>query len=499
MMELYFNKIQMSIREAFLTGKYKNAVAVCGRGTGKSTMLGDYLFSCIDTMPRARGILGGPDKTAISNRILPSIQEHWERIGLVQDEDYVIGKKPKKDWERPFSRVEKYDRVISFWNGCAIDMVSFYNEGSARGPSYQFFAGDEMGWVKRENFAQAVFPAMRGAYYQTAKLQVYPDDSGEVEIPPFGRIESDGLRYYWVIPFRENPFLYSTLITSSQPYTEKGQWLWDYENDPDVFYIEGTAFDNLSVLGADYISRQRKALTEIEFRIEIKNERLRQKEDGFYSKWKDSQHIIEKNPYNSDLPIDLSFDFGKFMGLVMGQEINGMACVVGNEYVTNGSTDDLMEKFYAATAAHTNKKVTLYGDVQGNKRRGLEHNYTTLFEEIESSLKAHDWEYERPYHPYNPPHSEKHMLINKALEEKGDYNLPPIRVWEGCKSLIASIKGAGLLDDFKKDKRTEHPNNPTKDEESTHLSDSFDYWYFPKYGSGMILSNQSSGMAIEMM
>lgn len=496
-MELYFNKIQWAIRDAIISGKYKNVVAVCGRGTGKSTILGDYTYSCIDTMPRSRGILGGPDKGAISNRILPSIQEHWERIGILQDEDYVIGKRPKKDWDKPFSRVEDFRNVISFWNGSAIDMISFFSEGSARGPSYQFFAGDEMGWVKRQNFAQAVYPAMRGAYYQVAKIEVWPDDNGRIEKPLFGKIVPTGLKYYWHIPFRQNPFLYSTLLTSSQPYTEKGQWLWDYEHDPDVFYIEGTAFDNLAVLGPDYISRQRKVLTDIEFRIEIKNERMRQKTNGFYSKWKDSTHIVEKRPYRIDMPIELSFDFGKFMGFVMGQEIEGHATVSAVDYVNNGSTEDLMLKFHEITEHHGDKRITIYGDVQGNKRRGVEYNYTSLFEEIEHNLKMNGWAVDRPYHPYNPPHSEKHLMINKALEEKGEYNLPPIRIWEGCKSLIASIKGAGMLEDFKKDKRTEHPNNPTKDEESTHLSDAFDYWYFPRFCGGFAGVGASSGMGIE--
>lgn len=441
MAEFYLNKIQWAIRDAYLSGKYKNIVALCGRGTGKSFTIGNYLFSCMDTMPRSRGLLGGPTKEAILNRILPSTQEAWERMGLIEgkNNDYIIGAKPPSDWDKPFSRVENYKNVISFWNGTAMDMVSFYSEGGARGPSYQFFAGDEMAWVKRENFAQSVFPALRGGYFQVARLQIFPDENGEFEKPEFGKIVSEGLRYYWEIPFKDNPFYCSTLIVSSQPYLEKGQWLWDYEYDEEVFYIEGTPFDNLDVLGPDYIKTQRKNLTEIEFRIEILNERIRQVKDGFYSKFTDKKHVTDKYLYDPEKELDISFDFGKFTGVVICQEINGMAMVLDNLYVTNGSISDLMDKFTEKYREHQHKKVIIYGDVNGNVKRGPEHQFTSLYEEVESALSSAGWSHYRPYTPFNPPHSEKNLLINKALEEKTAYNLPHIRIYEGCKALLASI------------------------------------------------------------
>lgn len=495
--EFYLNKIQWAIRDAFLSGEYKNVVAVCGRGTGKSFTIGNYLFSCIDTMPRSRGILGGPSGNAILNRILPSVQESWERMGLKEgrEEDYVIGQKPPSHWEKPISKVEDFRKVISFWNGSAIDLVSFYNEGAARGPSYQFFAGDEMAWVRRENFAQAVFPALRGGYYNKASLPIYPNKNGEIEKPEFGKIVVKGLRYYWEIPFRENPFYCSTLVCTSQPYLEKGQWVWDYETDPDVFYIEGTPFDNQEVLGPDYVKRQRKVLSEVEFRIEILNERIRQKTDGFYSKFKSDKHVIDKNPYDSTRELQLSFDFGKFLGCIVCQDINGQATVIDNLYVNNGSVEDLMKQFEERYSTHSNRRVTVYGDVSGNNKRGPEHNFTSVYDELQNAFIDNGWIYYRPYYPFNPPHSEKHLLINKALEESNAMNMVPIRIYEECRALIASIMGAGMMDDYKKDKRTEHPNNPTKAEESTHLSDAFDYWYYRKYALGYMTS-QASDMDI---
>ena len=173
-----------------------------------------------------------------------------------------------------------------------------------------------------------------------------------------------------------------------------------------------------------------------------------------------------------------------------------MAMVLDNLYVTNGSISDLMDKFTEKYREHQHKKVIIYGDVNGNVKRGPEHQFTSLYEEVESALSSAGWSHYRPYTPFNPPHSEKNLLINKALEEKTAYNLPHIRIYEGCKALLASIMGAGMKENFEKDKRTEHPNNPTKAEESTHLSDAFDYWYYPKYCDGFIVAGSGGSMEI---
>lgn len=478
--ELYINPVQAKIRESQLKGDKKLTVAICGRGTGKSTIIGDYFFNCIDTMPRSRGWLGGPDLGAVQNRSLPSIQEHWERMGLIQDQDYVIGKKPPSDWDTPFSKVEKHTNIISFWNGASIDMVSFYNDSGGRGPSYVFGAGDEMGWVKRENFAQNIIPAMRGLRFKIAKLELLPDE--ENNMPPFGQIQKEGIRKYWMIPFQENPYYQSMLFVSSMPYLAKGKWLLEYEHDPNTFYIEGTALDNIEVVGPDYIPTQQAALTQLEFDVEIMNKRFDPVEDGFYNGFDDNIHTISRNPYNPDLPINLGFDFGKFTGCVVEQTIGNTSSFCNVLYNKHGDIDSLMDEFLHTYKDHTCKEVQISGDVMGNKAWTKDNDMRSWFDVIEQKLREANWGYYTYRRYQNPPHADKHLIIKKALHEKT--TMPVIRIYaKACKALILSFKNAPLLDNLTKDKKLEHPDSPIQAEHTTHLSDAFDYLYIDNYAN----------------
>lgn len=490
---VYINSVQAKIREAIIYKGFKTVVAICGRGLGKSTILGDYFFNCVDTMPRARGWLGGPDHEAIKNRILPSIQEHWERLGLLEgkDEDYVVGQRPPKHWESPFNKITKYDNVISFWNGTTIDLLSFYSDKSGRGGNYQFGAGDEMGWVKRENFAQAVFPAMRGLLYKVALLEEERDENGQIPTKPFGEIIQEGLDFSWRIPFRENPFYQSIMMVSSMPYLEKGKWLLDYEHDDEVFYIEGTALDNIDVLGPDYIPRQQQNLTELEFRIEIMNERMTRREDGFYAAFDDDKHVISTNHYDVNLPIKLGFDFGKFSCIVVGQDIKDTCDIFDTYYVKNGDIEALTKQFVETYKDHKNKFIHLSGDVMGNKPRNPDYSTKTWWQTIEDILIKEGWTYRRNYHPFNPPHLQKHMIIREALQEtKG---LVPVRIHErNCMNLILSMKDAPMKEDGTKDKKSEHPKDETPEERATHFSDAFDYLYIDQYGRSFKMAKSNA-------
>lgn len=495
--QLYLNPKQIAIRQAFISGDYKRVVAICGRGMGKSTIMADYLFSCVDTMPRSRGALGSQTDDIIRNRSLSSIQEHWERMGLVEgaNDDYVVGLKPPRDWDTPYSKPDKYNNSITFWNGATIDMVSLYKAGGGRGANYQFFAGDEMGLVKRENFGPNIVPAMRGCRFKVAKLEV---DTAEEEVP-FGWIETEGFRHYWMVPFVENPYYMSMLLVSSMPYLDHGKWLLEYEDDPGTFFIEGTALDNIHVLGPDYVPNQQAILTDLEFRIEIMNERMSQKPDGFYKAFRDEKHVVEHNPYKPDLPLDISFDFGKFMGLVIGQHINGRAYAIDVLYDKKGDLEALVSAFLDRYEKHQDKTLMIWGDAAGNYSRTQEDDKRILYEIIEEMLDAAGWGHLRMFKTENPPHADKHILINRGLDEREGSNLPPLRIYgANCKPLILSIKDAGMDDKLKKDKRTEHPKSAIEAEEATHLSDAFDYWYYEKYQDGYAYSSDGGGVGMDI-
>jgi hypothetical protein len=479
--KVYLNPKQELLLNSFIREKKKIAAGVLGRGFGKSTAGGEYLDRCQSTMPRSRGLIGGPTMSAVMNRILPSVQEHWERLGLIEDQDYKIGKKPPSDWDTPKSKVNDWKNFIAWPNGCAMGLVSFYGEGGARGGSNQFGYFDEMGWVKRENFSANVGPTMRGMLFDVARLLIDAEDIDEIVVP-FGTVEINGMDYEWIIPFSANPFYMSTMIVSSMPWTERGKWILEFESNPEAFFIEGTALDNIDVLGPLYIPNQQSLLTDLEFRVEIMNERLEQTDDSFYHAWSDEKHITETDPYRRDVALEISFDFGQFMCIVVNQYIDGKACTIRIFYVKNGSIGDLLDQFIQYYQAHPVREIRIDGDVQGNLSRNPEVDMRSLYEEIQDILVAHKWVPSHLPRRYNPAHSEKHLILNKALAGKRADGLPLVRIYrEGCQPLIMSIKKADAKGALQKDKSSEHPKSGVEQEQATHLSDAWDYWYMSRF------------------
>ena len=85
----------------------------------------------------------------------------------------------------------------------------------------------------------------------------------------------------------------------------------------------------------------------------------------------------------------------------------------------------------------------------------------------------------------DPPHADKHHFLNAALEGLDHQGIPRILLHKNrCKNLIVSIKRAGVKEDLKKDKSSEHPKSKTPPEKATHLSDTFDNIYYRKYRRG---------------
>ena len=496
MKRIYLNPVQEAIINSFIREKKKLAIGVCGRGLGKSTIGGEYLDRCATTMPRSRGIIGGPTGDAVKNRILPAIQEHWERIGLIEDQDYIIGKKPPSDWDKPKNSVTKHQNVISFPNGCAISMVSLYSEGGARGGSYQFGFFDEMGWVKRENFAANVLPAMRGLRWDVARLLVEADHVMQQDVP-FGHIEDQGLDIEWVIPFQDNPYYLSILMVTSMPWSSRGKWILDYEENPDAFYIEGTAMDNIEVLGPQYLPNLQASMTDLEFQVEVMNARLDERPDAFYHAWDDDKHIADRDPYRPELPLEVSFDFGNFMSCVVSQVYDNTAYTCRALWTKTGSLKDLLELLVDTFPEHKKKEMRIEGDVMGNKARRKDLDQRSLYDEIIDYLRAAGWQTTHIRRRYNPPHAEKHLMLNKALAHKKGAKTPFIRIYrDGAKGLILSMKGAGTRDALQKDKSSEHPKSGVPAEEATHLSDAWDYWYFNRFS---YLSGGREGSAVELM
>ena len=478
---IYANKKQLQIIHSLK----KIKCFVGGRGSGKSTVCGYESYQALTTMPRSRGFIAGADDTKIKLSSLPSIIEAWEMLGMEEGVDFVVGRRPPSFFLEPYNKPKRYDKVISFANGSAIDMLSFYNKNPGRGGNYQWGIIDEAALVSKVILDRSLLPAMRGNYHKLARLEI----DARIEIP-YGRIEEKRGKAEWVIPFNQNPRYMMIIYSTTIPWSSAGNWIFELEHDDLCEYVEATAWDNLAVLGPNYIPRLEKSLPPAIFKVEVMNERIKQLEDGFYPYFQEEKHVITQNKYDPNKQLEISLDFNAgFNSMIVCQERGDIAYMHDALYVVgNKLVSDLIDDFTEKYKNHKFKKVIIYGDRNGNNRHA--DSKLTIYQKIENNLREKGWTLYRPQKGLDAFHKDKHEMLNLALRETSQA-LPKIRVYKAnCSPVCISIMQAPMKEGFKKDKRSESRLKGTERRvEATDLSDCFDNWYYAKWEDAWRIEN----------
>ena len=470
---IYHNQKQLD----FLTARQRIKTFIGGIGTGKTTVMGTESYMDVIELPHASQFFLGNTFAQVLNKTLPAVIKIWEKFGLQEGVHFVVGKTPPSHWQKPYEQPKNFENTISFPNGHVISILSLDRPQSNRGASYQCGKIDEAGLINEKPFKEIILGRLRG----------------DVNL------------------FRSHRFR-SLSFFSSMPFLSYGTWILDYEvkafsNPSKYFYMESTTYDNIQVLGMDYIKDLEEDMDYLTFQREVMNARNLQIPNAFYADLSDEVHLYSGFGYqfadnwkdtkvidadtNPNLPLDISFDFGgQFDCCTVWQYIEGLnehRCINNFHRKQPQILNDLVDKVCTYYSTHKEKKAYLWGDKSGSK---VENNSRmNLFQQVQDRMSKRGWVVTIKYNGWdNPKHAIKHYVINKLLKEE-DTKQPKIRInKDRCKDLILSMKNAGVNDDFKKDKSSEH--NGTDRLRATDLSDSFDYYIFFK------LNNKVSGRKI---
>lgn len=460
---VYLNDKQM----AFMRARQKDRTLIWGRGTGKSTCIALINYERLRVMPRGKVFLSSSTYGQILTKTLPAIQNIWELLGLNEDHHYVIGKKPLKNWLKPYSPPKRYDNVITFWNGFTIEFLSMDRADVARGGSYDGGDIDEAALVPKEHLDKVLLPSIRGNLS------------------------------------RFNHHLHQTVTKySSQPWKSKGRYLLDYQEKakqhPEMYYYsQANAYDNMIVLGDHWVERMRTELTAQVFKVEILNEPLQRVPDGFYAKFNENHHtyapeyvytagargidVAGTKDVNPDQVIDVSFDFGgTFSCATIWQEQAGVERMVNAMHVKDDKKiDDLVDRFCLAYQGHGYKRVRVWGEPRGHDKNPVS---ITIYDQVKRRFERNGWGVSvmAPSGYRTPGHEQRHYFIDDILSEQYDY-LPKVRVNENtCKDVIFAILMTEIDQEFKKVKDKERdPNYPQ--EHATHYTDTVDYYLMQKH------------------
>lgn len=524
--QLYFNSSQMSS----ILNPAPIKVGVKGRATGKSTEMAWTMNMLYQSMPKGITSITGRSYAQLLTRTMTPTFGFLERLGFVRDIHYVINQKPPKSWPRPYMAPMKYDNFITFNNGFGCMLLSQDRPGSSRGPSVDFEIVDEALTLNKERYDQEVSAANRGNL-EFFKHIPWHHGAHYISSMPFsitGKWLLDYAEYYederGIRLFEEwNRIvrMQMDLLTITEPNEFKFQWneiqrrrkkILPFTSKDGVFFELGNCFDNLRNVGLDYVRREQKKMTHLNFLIEIMNMVMDKVEGCYYNLNEEKQ--VYYDCYDYSYIDNLDFDFKKLgspdsrfdgdcvsnepLKLVVdwGANISFiLICQESNRIEKEGKPtfnflkeffvkpevghvmiDDIIDNFCNYYEYHQDKSVIYYRDKYGDE--GLANNSNSYNDQAINRLEKNGWTVILVEYPgKEPPQHEKYLLWGNILKEV-DERFPIVRInGNNCKNYIVALNNTKVQErnnKFVKDKSSEHKNSGVAPEEATHSTDAGD-------------------------
>lgn len=528
----YFNKMQ---RDAMAVHAH-DSYFVCSRGTGKSEGLdAPFILSCVWSMPGSTGAVLSPTYSKAWGNTLPAICHALAQWGYKQNIHYYVGRKApieanfKKPKREPLK--EAWGNCFHFWNGTVMVVLSFNNGMSANSMSLDWILGPEAKYLNYDKIKEEVNPANRGNR----------DDFGDSPLHHAVRYTTDmpttkGGK--WILE-KENEMrpeqitlirnLYKEYIelkqkSSKSKYHENK--LLKAKNDLNlarqyqepkistkgkvreytVHYAEYDVFENLEVLGEDFIWQMKRDLPPLIFRTAILNERLFKVQNGFYSSFEESIHCYtpidtvddgdyltftkHKSADNCLRDTDLLFSDA----LHIAFDANAAICtcavgqVDGGDMATRKSffvkTPNLMEDLVTNVCKYyvpkLNKEIIFYFDqtfIWSDAKTG--ESYRDIIIRV---FTQHGYKVEPVYVGQQPRHDWRYEHINMAFKGDRRYLFPTFNIYNNEYLKLALERTAvkqgknGIEKDKSEEKELDSQNNP--DQTKTHITDAWDTLWF---------------------
>lgn len=544
----FFNKMQ---RMAMAVGAHEEYI-VGSRGTGKSEGIdARFILRNVWEMPGSLGALISPSYAKAWGNTLPAICKALAEWGYYQNIHYVVGHKASASmgFRQPVRPLmgEGWANAFHFWNGTVMVILSFNQSMSANSMSLDWVIGPEAKFLNYEKIKSEVNPANRGNVQYFGHCPHHHSVCYSTDMPTSGMGR-------WILDKREEMMpehinLVRTLYRELQAYKRKPltshvqRTVRELQRDLDtarryqpvkhpqpgksreytVFYGEYDIFDNLEVVGEDYIWQMKRDSPDLVWRTAFLNERIFRVQNGFYPALDEKIHryVPADNGRLSALggnwgklercgclgDGDLDFSAPIYLGFDANSSI--CSCVVGQP---DGREMRTLKDFYVKTPSKLQDLCKLVADYYRPRLNReviayYDHTFTwtsgssdlSYADIIEQTLTAEGCDVTMVYIGQAQRHDWKHQMIDLSLKGDPQFLLPRFNEIN-CEVLLLAMEQAGVRQGrggFEKDKSVEAtadtPDNP--DQYKTHITDAWDtLWYglnfFPTQGG----SGSSSGV-----
>lgn len=527
----FFNLMQ---RQCMAIGAH-DEVILAARGTGKSEGIdARFILRNVWEMPGSLGALISPSYAKAWSNTLPAICKALSEWGYVQNIHYVVGHKAPasmgyRDPVRPLTG-EGWANAFHFWNGTVMVILSFSQSMSANSMSIDWIIGPEAKFLNYDKIKTEVNPANRGNVQYFGHCPHHHSTCYSSDMPTSGvgrwlldkvnEMNNDHINlirtlYKELMEYKRKPLTEHVqkkisrlqkdldLARRYQPPVrpEAGK-----QREYTLFYGEYDIFDNLEVVGEDYIWQMKRDSPALVWRTAFLNERIFKIANGFYSALDENVHFytpsdngrlsalgsdwnrLEKSGCLGDgdldfnAPLHIAFDANaSICTAVVGQKDEGTLRVLKSFYVkTPSKLTDLVKRVSDYYRPKLNKEIIVYYD----------HTFTwenatsteSYADTIERTFIAEGYQVNMVYVGQAPKHDWKHLMIDRSLKGDPDFLWIQFNLYNN-EFLKIAMEQAGIRqgrNGFEKDKSVESTedtaDNP--DEYKTHVTDAFDtLWY----------------------
>lgn len=509
--KFYLNRAQQEVLQVGA----KNNYIIASRGVGKSEGIdAPYLVRNVFAMPRSSGALLSPTYGKLLRNTLPAVFHALSRMGYRRDYHYFVGRKPdpKLNFQKPYIDPLNYEYVISWFNGSIQHLISFDRQMSANSMSLDYIAGFESKFLDFDKVKNEVLPANRGNtnYFGNCPWhhgQMYSTDM------PTNKAGS------WILDKQKEMDI--ELIETIKLIQQEISYLQQNQTQPKrlsmlkrqialfrqkaTFYAEYNVFDNIDVLGLQFVKDMERDLPKLIFQTAILNKKIRKIANGFYSALNEKLHYyssynnshLEKLDYNlkkiavdnslkdgdivDSLPLCIANDYNAAINsMVTGQRVDHEARTLKSNFVkTPRKLKEVAQDWCDYYAMRLNREVIYFYDSTAIADTPTDSD--SFAEIVMNVLRKNKFNVTPVYIGKPVKHATKHLWFDRAFKGDPEFLFPSFNQ-DNNEYLTVAMEQTGIKigrNGFEKDKDPEKKADSADmpDEYKTHITDAWDTLY----------------------
>lgn len=520
----------------------KDLFFIGGRALGKTTnIIARRSINISKSMPGAYFAFVGDYYSNLLSNTVPTYIDGLKAAGLEEGKHFVLNERPPAHFDKPYKNPLSYKHTITWANGCFEKLVSMDIVSSAAGDSFQHIKGDEAKYLNKDKLNK-LLPANRGQRFRYDDSHYYRGVTFTTDMPNVLAPNE----YDWILDMEENmdldrvkKIIYTSMTVNDikrdlaeaaingdvaefekqkRSYLRWNERLFRARFNSSLFYV-ASSFANADILTFDWFKDQLE-LSGIEgFKASILSMKQEVKsgekfypqfedrhlyEDGMVDNFYDNVGFGETRKLNSlglrycasNMHLEGGMDFGKMMGLIIGQPQGWSQRILKSFYkLGKNNIEDLAQEFVEFFQYHKRKVLKLYFDRSGNQNASFGKDMANLFKRLVEGATINgvrqNWRVELMSVGQGTIYQfEEYNVVNQIFSENNP-KLPKILIDKfQCLELISSINLAKMI--VEKNKRGENQIYKNKTSEklplnrlpmfSTNFSDAFKYYFCrPEY------------------